>query len=75
MEKLQKNQESMQKILQRRCLPPLSELNLTQTGMGRKGRHIQSQYYIFKTINICQSAEGNKDGLWTTVVASAILLP
>ncbi|MEK6942910.1 MAG: arginine decarboxylase, pyruvoyl-dependent [Nanoarchaeota archaeon] len=31
--------------------------------------------HIFKTINICQSAEGNKDGLWTTVVASAILLP
>ncbi|HLC50281.1 MAG TPA: arginine decarboxylase, pyruvoyl-dependent [Candidatus Nanoarchaeia archaeon] len=31
--------------------------------------------HIFKTIHVCQSAEGNKDGLWTTVVASAILLP
>ncbi|MCU0821851.1 MAG: arginine decarboxylase, pyruvoyl-dependent [Spirochaetes bacterium] len=29
---------------------------------------------IFKTKNICQSAEGNKDGLWTTVVACAVLL-
>jgi len=29
---------------------------------------------IFKTTNICQSAEGNKDGLWTTVIATAILL-
>jgi len=29
---------------------------------------------IFKTTHICQSAEGNKDGLWTTVIASAILL-
>ncbi|MGB9743258.1 MAG: pyruvoyl-dependent arginine decarboxylase [Minisyncoccales bacterium] len=29
---------------------------------------------IFKTTNICQSAEGNKDGLWTTVVAAAIFL-
>ncbi|MEK6850218.1 MAG: arginine decarboxylase, pyruvoyl-dependent [Nanoarchaeota archaeon] len=29
---------------------------------------------VFKTMNICQSAEGNKDGLWTTVLASAILL-
>ena len=30
---------------------------------------------IFKTMNICQSAEGNKDGLWTTTVASVVLLP
>jgi arginine decarboxylase len=29
---------------------------------------------IFKTANICQSVEGNKDGLWTTVIAAAILL-
>ncbi len=27
---------------------------------------------IFKTTHICQSAEGNKDGLWTTVIATAI---
>lgn len=30
---------------------------------------------IFKTMNICQSAEGNKDGLWTTVIATSVLLP
>ena len=30
--------------------------------------------YIFKTTHICQSAEGNKDGLWTTVIATAVLL-
>lgn len=30
--------------------------------------------YIFKTTHICQSTEGNKDGLWTTVLAAAILL-
>lgn len=29
---------------------------------------------IFKTTHICQSAEGNKNGLWTTVIAAAILL-
>jgi len=29
---------------------------------------------IFKTTHICQSAEGNKDGLWTTVIAATILL-
>lgn len=27
---------------------------------------------IFKTQNIVQSAEGNKDGLWTTVIAVAV---
>ncbi len=30
---------------------------------------------IVHTSNITQSAEGNKDGLWTTVIACAILLP
>jgi arginine decarboxylase len=30
---------------------------------------------IVKTFNITQSAEGHKDGIWTTVVACAILLP
>jgi len=30
--------------------------------------------HIFKTKNICQSAEGNKDGLWTTVISAAVLI-
>lgn len=29
---------------------------------------------IYKTQNITQSAQGNKDGLWTTVVSAAILI-
>ena len=29
---------------------------------------------IFKTTHICQSAEANKDGLWTTTIAVAVLL-
>lgn len=29
---------------------------------------------IFRTTNITQSAEGNKDGLWTTVIAAAVLI-
>lgn len=29
---------------------------------------------IIKTTHICQSAEGNKDGLWTTVVAAAVFV-
>ena len=30
---------------------------------------------IFKTTNTVQSAQGNKDGMWTSVIAAAILLP
>jgi arginine decarboxylase len=30
--------------------------------------------HVFKTTNITQSAEGHKDGLWTTVVSVAVLL-
>ncbi len=30
--------------------------------------------HIFKTRNICQSAQGNKDGLWTTVIAAAVFI-
>lgn len=30
--------------------------------------------HIFKTTNITQSAEGHKNGLWTTVIAAAVLL-
>lgn len=30
---------------------------------------------IYKTFNITQSAEGDKNGLWTTVIATAVMLP
>ncbi|MBS3094139.1 arginine decarboxylase, pyruvoyl-dependent [Candidatus Pacearchaeota archaeon] len=30
---------------------------------------------IFKTMNFTQSTQGNKDGMWTTVLAAAVLLP
>jgi arginine decarboxylase len=30
---------------------------------------------IIKTTSICQSFEGNKDGLWTTTIAAVVLLP
>ncbi|MFA6023251.1 MAG: arginine decarboxylase, pyruvoyl-dependent [Candidatus Pacearchaeota archaeon] len=32
----------------------------------------KSSGHIFKTINCCQSSEGNKDGLWTTTIAVAV---
>ena len=34
----------------------------------------KSSGQIIKTTNIVQSAEGNKDGLWTTAIAAAVLL-
>ena len=34
----------------------------------------KSSGHIFKTMNIAQSAEGNKDGLWTTTIATAVML-
>lgn len=30
---------------------------------------------IIRTTHTCQSAQGNKDGLWTTVIAAAVFLP
>jgi arginine decarboxylase len=30
---------------------------------------------IVRTFNITQTAEGDKNGLWTTVIAAAVLLP
>lgn len=29
---------------------------------------------IFKTMNSCQSAEGNKDGLWTTTISAVVFV-
>jgi len=34
----------------------------------------KSSGHIFKTTNITQSAEGNKEGKWTTVIAVAVFL-
>ncbi len=39
----------------------------------RKQLYVQNEN-IYKTTNICQSAQGNKDGLWTTVIAAAVFL-
>lgn len=39
----------------------------------RKEEYIASGY-ITKTSHICQSFEGNKDGLWTSVLAAAVFI-
>lgn len=37
-------------------------------------KHYRASGHIFKTTHICQSAEGNRIGLWTTVMAAAVFL-
>lgn len=37
-------------------------------------KEYHSSGYILKTRNICQSAEVGKDGLWTTVIAVAMMI-
>jgi arginine decarboxylase len=38
-------------------------------------KHFKMSGKILKTFNITQSAEGDKDGKWTTVVSIAVLIP
>ncbi len=46
----------------------------SETAWREREQEYMASGYIFKTTNITQSAEVNKDGLWTTVVAVAVLL-
>jgi len=50
------------------------EFNADSAWVEREQVYKQSGH-IFKTTNTTQSAEGNKDGNWTTVIAVAVLLP
>ena len=45
------------------------------TGWDEREQLYKMSGKIVKTFNITQSAEGDKNGLWTTVIAAAILLP
>ncbi len=47
----------------------------SDTGWDEREKLYKMSGKIVKTYNITQSAEGDKNGLWTTVIASAILLP
>lgn len=41
---------------------------------GEREQEYKASGQIIRTTNICQSAEGHKDGLWTTVLAAATLI-
>jgi len=44
------------------------------TAWDERKRVYRSSGHIFTTSHICQSAEGHKNGLWTTVLAGAVFL-
>jgi arginine decarboxylase len=45
------------------------------TGWDEREQVFKMSGKIVRTFNVTQSAEGEKTGLWTTVIACAILLP
>lgn len=50
------------------------ELDPSKAWDERKQLYIASKERQFVSRSICQSARGNKEGLWTTVVAAAVML-
>jgi arginine decarboxylase len=47
----------------------------SETAWNEREQVYKQSGKIFKTFNITQSAEGDKNGLWTTSIACAVLLP
>ncbi|MDI6767149.1 MAG: arginine decarboxylase, pyruvoyl-dependent [Bacteroidota bacterium] len=47
----------------------------SNTAWDEREKQYKMSGKIVKSFNITQSAEGDKNGLWTTVIACAILLP
>jgi arginine decarboxylase len=45
------------------------------TGWDEREQLYKMSGKIVRTFNVTQSAEGDKNGLWTTVIAAAVLLP
>jgi arginine decarboxylase len=46
----------------------------TNTAWNERKKIYKASGHIFKTTNTCQSAEGNKNGLWTTVISAAVFI-
>ena len=46
-----------------------------KTAWDRRKQLFKTSGLIIKTTNITQSATGDKDGLWTTVIATAVFVP
>ena len=46
-----------------------------KTAWEEREQEFKASGKIFKTTHVSQSAEGNKNGLWTTVISVAVLVP
>ncbi len=46
-----------------------------QTAWDEREQLYKASGQIYKTYNITQSAEGDKTGIWTTVISAAVMLP
>ena len=68
--------ENTPKISPPRCSRPRSAWSsIPNLAWDEREKIYKMTGKIVKTYNVTQSAEGHKDGIWTTVVACAILLP
>ena len=46
-----------------------------ETAWDEREQLYKASGQIYKTFNVTQSAEGDRNGLWTTVIAAAVMLP
>jgi len=46
-----------------------------ETAWDEREQLYKASGQIYKTFNITQSAEGDRSGIWTTVIAGAVMLP
>jgi arginine decarboxylase len=46
-----------------------------ETAWDEREQLYKASGQIYKTFNITQSSEGDKNGLWTTVISAAVMLP
>ncbi len=46
-----------------------------ETAWDEREQLYKASGQIYKTFNITQSAEGDKNGIWTTVISAAVMLP
>ncbi len=46
-----------------------------ETAWDEREQLYKASGQIYKTFNVTQSAEGDKSGIWTTVIAGAVMLP
>ena len=71
-----RRQEITQKIWLWKCWPRIMELpgRYSSLTWDEREEHWRLSGKIYRTQNFTQSAEGHKDGLWTTVLSAAVMI-